>query len=184
VAELRFARGLEHYRNEQWTEAIAEFQQVTKLDTDLGLAFGLLGYSYANGPGDFEAAIAALETYLRLVPEADDLGQVEADIITMRSILATQKPLPDLQVPPGKALFVFVNYTVRDWNVDVGPYFMQVPARPGGEEYALESLALEPGTYTWQAHSPGGTFTITDSKGNRSFEISVVEGEIVTHEAR
>ena len=143
-----------------------------------------MGYSYANGPGDFEAAIAALETYLRLVPQADDRDQVEVDITTMRSILATQKPLPNLQVPPGKALFVFVNYTVRDWNVDVGPFFMQVPARPAGEEYALEVLALEPGTYTWQAHSPGGAYTITDSKGNRSFEISVVEGEIVTHEAR
>ena len=59
-----------------------------------------------------------------------------------------------------------------------------MPARPAGEEYAVEVLSLDPGSYTWQAHSPGGDYTITDSEGRRSFEISVVEGEIVTYEAR
>ena len=73
---------------------------------------------------------------------------------------------------------------MHDWNVDVGPHFMQVPARPAGEEYAIGILPLEPGSYAWQAHSPGGDFTITDSNGSRSFEISVVAGEIVTYEAR
>ena len=43
---------------------------------------------------------------------------------------------------------------------------------------ALKLLVIDPGTYTWQAHSPGGGYYMTDGSGNRSFEFTVAAGEI------
>jgi hypothetical protein len=82
-------------------------------------------------------------------------------------------------IPDGKALFVFYNYTNVDWNLDVGPHLLQVPANQAGQEYAMGTVALDPGTYTWQAHSPGGGYYITDADGNTSFEITVEAGQVV-----
>jgi hypothetical protein len=85
---------------------------------------------------------------------------------------------PELDVPPGKALFVFYNYTGTDWNIDIGPYFLQVPAKQPGQEYFLGTIAIDPGTYTWYAQSPGGQYFMTDDKGNKAFEFTIVAGEV------
>lgn len=83
-----------------------------------------------------------------------------------------------LEVPPGKALFVFYNYTNADWNIDIGPYFLQVPAKQPGDEYGFGTVAIDPGNYTWQAHSPGGSYYIEDGNGNRAFEFTVAVGDV------
>ena len=87
-------------------------------------------------------------------------------------------------VPAGKALFVFYNYTDVDWDIDVGPYFLQVPANKPGQEYAIGTLAIDPGKYTWQAHSPGGGWYITNAQGGKSFEFTVAAGEVRTEGVR
>lgn len=97
--------------------------------------------------------------------------------------IATTAPSQDttssgFEVPPGKALFVFYNFTGTDWNIDIGPYFLQVPAKPPSREYVFDTVAIDPGTYTWQAHSPGGGYYIVDSQGNRAFEFTVAAGDV------
>ncbi len=180
-AEAHLEQGIAYYDQEKWDEAIAEFQEAIRLDPEFGVAYGWLGYSYALGPGDLEKAIAALEKYLQLVPEAEDRAQVEADLQQMRQDLAQASPR--FEVPPGKALFVFTNYTDVDWSIDVGPYHLDVPAWKGGE-YPLSTVAIDPGTYTWQAHSPGGGYYITDDSGNTAFEFTVAAGEIYPVDVR
>jgi tetratricopeptide (TPR) repeat protein len=160
---------------EKWDEAIAQFQAAISLDPEFGQAYEGLGYSYAFADKGLDAAIKALEKYLELVPDASDRAQVEADIQTLKENLASN-PLPE--PPPGKALFYFANYSGEQWNVDIGPYFMEVPPNPPGQEYHLETIVIDPGTYTWQAHSANAGYYITDSSGNRAFEFTVAAGEV------
>jgi tetratricopeptide (TPR) repeat protein len=168
-------KGFEYYDNEQWDQAIAEFKKAIEVDPNSAFAYAGLGYSYAFGPKDYAAAIKALEKYLQLMPEAEDKAEVEADIQTLRELAA--QPALDFDIPPGKALFYFANYSGEQWNVDIGPYFLEVPANPPGQEYNLVTIVIEPGTYTWQAHSADAGYYITDSNGNKSFEFTVAAGE-------
>ena len=87
-------------------------------------------------------------------------------------------------VPAGKALFVFYNYTNVDWNVDIGPNLLKVPANQPGQEFAVGTMALEPGTYTWQANSPGGGWSIKDANGNVAFEFTVTAGDVYVQGVR
>ena len=157
------------FEQEQWDAAIAEFQEAIQLDPELGLAYGFLGYSYALGSGDLEKAIEALEEYLPMVPEANDRAQVASDIQQMREALG-QVP-SGFEIPPGKALCVFTNYTNRDWDIDVGPYHLDLPAWQAGQAYPVDTVVLDPGTYTWHAHSP-------DGGDNVAFAFTVAAGEI------
>ncbi len=91
---------------------------------------------------------------------------------------APAKSTSGFDVPPGKALFVFYNYTNVDWNIDVGPHLLKVPANQPGQEFALGTQVLDPGTYTWQALSPGGGYYIRDANGNKSFEFTVAAGDV------
>lgn len=87
---------------------------------------------------------------------------------------------PGLDVPPGKALFVFRNFTDKDWNVDIigsQSYFLAVPPNQPGQEFAEATIAIDPGTYIWKAGSPLG-FYIRDATGNTDFEFSVAAGDI------
>jgi tetratricopeptide (TPR) repeat protein len=177
AVEQHFDQGVTHYQAEQWDQAIAEFQAAIRLDPEFGPAYLGLGYSYAFGPNELAKAIEALETYLKLVPAAEDRAEVEQDIQLMRDNLAAQEETP-FEIPPGMALFVFKNYSGEAWDVDIGPYFMQVPPNPPDREFTYTTLAIEPGTYTWQAHSPGGGYYITDQNGNKAFEFTVAAGEI------
>jgi tetratricopeptide (TPR) repeat protein len=175
AAEEHLEQGLAYFEQEKWDEAITEFQQAIQLDPELGVAYGGLGYSYALGKQDFERAILALEKYLQLVPTATDRAEVEADIQKMRELAA--QPASDFDIPPGKALFYFANYSGEQWNVDIGSYFLEVPPNPPGQEYNLVTIIIEPGTYTWQAHSANAGYYITDSNGNKAFEFTVAAGE-------
>jgi tetratricopeptide (TPR) repeat protein len=175
AAEAHLEQGLAYFEQKKWDEAIAEFQQAIQLNPELGVAYGGLGYSYALGQKDFEKAIAALEKYLQLAPDATDRAEVEADIQKMRE-LATQ-PASDFDIPPGKALFYFANYSGEQWNVDVGSYFLEAPPNKPGQEYNLVTIVIDAGTYTWQAHSADAGYYITDSNGNRGFEFTVAAGE-------
>jgi len=170
-------RGAQFYKQKDYDKAIAEFQEVIRLDSEFGVAYAYLGYSYAFGPKDYGSAIEALQTYLNLEPNAEDKAQVEQDIQTLQNLLASQGDT-QFDIPPGKALFVFRNYSGEDWDVDIGSYFLQVPANPPGQEYLHATIVIEPGTYTWQAHSPGGGYYITDSNNNTSFEFTVAAGEM------
>ena len=84
-------------------------------------------------------------------------------------------------VPPGKALFLFFNYTGIDWNIDIGPNFMQAPAKQPDQVFSVTAIVIDPGSYVWQGHSPGGQYSITGDNGKKVFEFSVREGEV--HEA-
>jgi hypothetical protein len=87
---------------------------------------------------------------------------------------------PGFEIPPGKALFVFANYTDLDWNVDIigsTSYFLAVPPNQPGQEYARETIAIDPGTYIWKAGSPLGYY-IRDGQGNTDFQFTVGAGEI------
>lgn len=175
-AEDAAEQGFAYMNQEQYDQAIEAFQTAIGLDPAYGLAYLGLGYSYVLGPGDLQQAIVALNKYLELVPDDPDRAQVEADIQQMQQILAEQKPSFD--VPAGKALFVFRNYSGEEWNVDIGPYFLQVPAKPQGQEFTLASIAIDPGKYTWQAHSVSAGYYITDQNGNKAFEFTVAAGEV------
>jgi len=87
-------------------------------------------------------------------------------------------------VPPGKALFVFYNYTHIDWNMDIGPYFLRVPANQPGQEYAVATTAIDPGTYTWQATSPGGEWFIKMGSGGAATEFTVAVGDVYVERVR
>jgi hypothetical protein len=94
---------------------------------------------------------------------------------------ATEAPAQSsggFDVPAGKALFVFYNYTNIDWNIDVGPFFLAVPANQSGQEFAVATVAIDPGTYTWQGKSPGGKYYIGGQNGNPAFTFSVAAGEV------
>lgn len=174
-AEAHFQQGSTYFDQEQWDLAIAEFRQVITLEPEFGLAYLALGYSYIYGDKDLEGAVKALEKYLELVPDATDRAEVEADIQKLREFMASQ-PFPT--PPPGKALFYFRNYTGEHWIVDVGPYSLEVPPNPPGQEYYLATMVIDPGTYTWQAHSVDGNYYISDETGsNRAFEFTIAAGE-------
>ena len=81
-------------------------------------------------------------------------------------------------VPAGKALFVFYNYTNIDWNIDIGPYFLAVPANQAGQEFAVATVAIDPGTYIWQGKAPGGKYYIGGQGGNPAFQFTVAAGEV------
>ncbi len=80
-------------------------------------------------------------------------------------------------VPAGKAMFVVYNYSSYDLNIDVGPNLLKVPANQPGQEYAVATLVLDPGAYTFQIGLPGGGW-LQDSKGNKAFDFTVVAGDV------
>lgn len=175
VAE-HFDQALAYYDQEQWSEAIAEFQAVIDLDPAYSPAYVGLGYSYAFNE-DFAPALEALQKYLELEPAAKDRAEVEGDIATLQKILA-ERGGQEFDIPPGKALFVFKNYSGEQWLVDIGTYFLEVPPNPSDREFTYTTLVIDPGTYTWQAHSADAGNYIVDSDGNRGFEFTVAEGEM------
>lgn len=181
-AEAAAQEGFNYLDQEKYDEAIAAFQQAIGLDAAYGPAYLGLGYAYAFGPGNFQQAIQALETYLKLIPDASDRASVEEDIAYLKGLLAQQKPAYD--IPAGKALFVFRNYCGVDWNIDVGPYFVQVPAKPADKEYAEGTVVIDPGKYTWKGHSPGGGYYLGGEGGNQACEFTVAAGEVHTEGCR
>jgi hypothetical protein len=93
---------------------------------------------------------------------------------------------PGFDIPPGKALFVFINYTDKDWNVDIigaQSYFLAVPPNQPGQEYAMETIAIDPGDYIWKAGSPLG-FYIRGADGNTDFAFTIAVGEIYPAKVR
>lgn len=173
----RFEQGQSYFDQEQWEQAITAFQETIQLDSSFAPAYAWLGYSYAFGTQEFEKAIEALETYLRLAPDSQDRAQIETDLQQLREMVGAQPPVPDVQIPPGKSLFVFINYTDVDWSVDVGPYHLDIAAWRGQADYPVATVIIEPGTYVWKAHSPGGGFYVTDANGNQAFEFTVEAGK-------
>jgi len=93
---------------------------------------------------EFEKAIAALEKYLQLVPNASDRAEVEADIQHMRDILAKGPCCEPLQ--PGKGAIWFENWIGEIVLVDVGSNYYQVPPKQGDVPGCL-CPQLDPGLY-------------------------------------
>jgi len=48
----------------------------------------------------------------------------------------------------------------------------------------MATLVIDPGKYTWQAHSPGGGWYIRNAQGGTSFEFTVAAGEVYTTDVR
>jgi tetratricopeptide (TPR) repeat protein len=146
-AEEHFEKGFDYFQQEKWDEAIAEFQEATRLDAAFSAAYLGLGYSHVR-KGEFEQAIAALEKYLQLEPGADNRAQVESDIQQMRAILA-QPPSTGPCCQPlqaGKGQIWFENHIGETVQVDVGPNFYEVPPKVGDTPGCL-CPQLDPGRY-------------------------------------
>ncbi len=167
-AQSFYQQGSAFFEQQEWDQAIAQFQKALEADPAFVLAYMGLGYSYA-GKAEYGPAIQNLEKYLELAPEAGNRAQVEAFLNQLQS--------PGFDVPPGKALFVFYNYSDSVWNIDIGPHFLQVPAREPGQEYRVGTIAIDPGTYTWQGHTPDGDYYITGPDRNKAFEFTVEAGD-------
>jgi formylglycine-generating enzyme required for sulfatase activity len=85
---------------------------------------------------------------------------------------------PAFDVPPGQALFVAYNYTALPWDINFANYLLVVPPRADNEEFAVATLAVAPGQYSWQANSPGGP-RFKDPLTNASeFAFSVNAGDV------
>lgn len=113
-----------------------------------------------------------------VTPEASEPAEIP-ELPTPTEILdITVDSTPEFVAPPGKALFVFYNYTGEDWNIDVGPYLLQVPATRPGEPYAVVTLELEPGTYTLMGNSPATGRQIHTMDGGLYIEFTVQAGDV------
>jgi tetratricopeptide (TPR) repeat protein len=164
--------GIAYLEQEQWDQAIAAFNEAAQLDPNFPLTYAGLGYGYLN-KGELESALQNFQTYLQLAPPgAADRADVEDIVQKINEVLAGQAAPGGYDVPEGKALFVFHNNSGEDFNVDVGPHLLEVPAGQTGQ------VVLDPGTYTWKGHSPGGGYYITDGSGNSAFEFSVAAGDV------
>lgn len=173
-AGVHIQQGSEYYDAGEYDQAIAEFQEAIQLDPEFAYAYLGLGYSYALGPRDWAKATEALETYLRLMPDAENRAQVEADIQEMHRL--ANDPIAGIQIPEGKALFYFRNYTGQVWQIDIGPYFLEVPPRQPDQEVNIGTIFVDPGNYTWSAHSLDNYYLV-DEHGNKAFEITLGPGD-------
>ncbi len=174
-AEQHVQQGLSYYKEKAWDKALAEFQEATRLDPKLGYAYLGLGYSYISGPKDYVKALEALETYLNLVPDAENKAQVQADIEALRQAIASN-PLAGIQIPEGKAVFYFQNYTGELWQIDFGPHFLEVPPKPADKDYSLGYVFVDPGKYTFSAHSLSKFYWV-DEHGNKAIDVTLNAGE-------
>ncbi|MFN8454755.1 MAG: tetratricopeptide repeat protein [Anaerolineae bacterium] len=154
-------------------DALVEIQAALQLQPDLAEAYKLLGLIYKQ-QGDLERGIKALAYYLTLLPTAGDQAEIQAEIKQMQNQLASKQYG---EIPAGKALFVFINYTGDQWNVDVGPYFIEVPPKPVDQDIFFIAKVIDPGSYTWTAIAPGGGKRAEDASGHRAFDFTVAAGE-------
>jgi len=169
-------QGFDYLDQEQWNEAIDQFEEAIRLDPRFGYAYLGLGYAQAFGPGDLAKAIDNLETFLQLVPDAENRAEVEADIQLMKEMMAQQPPLgpccPAAQ--PGKGLLWVENFVGEPLQTDIGTNmgttFYEIPAKQGDVSGCL-CLEMDPGHYVLIVK----TFT---HAGN--FEFDIAEGQI-TH---
>ena len=111
-------------------------------------------------------------------PEPSEPAQMPEPAPPTEVPTAAAEPTPEFVAPPGKALFVFYNYTGEDWNIDVGPHLLQVPATKPGEPYAVVTLELEPGTYTLMGSSPATGRQIHTMDGGLYIEFTVQAGDV------
>ena len=111
-------------------------------------------------------------------PEPSEPAEIPELPVATEMSDAAAEPTSEFVAPPGKALFVFYNYTGEDWNIDVGPHLLQVPATKLGEPYAVVSLELEPGTYTLMGSSPATGRQIHTMDGGLYIEFTVQAGDV------
>jgi hypothetical protein len=133
-----FEKGLEYLNQGRWDEAIAEFQEASRLAPEVSIAYAGLGYSYFY-KGEYEQAIVALEKYLQLEPGASDRVEVETLINRMRC--CRQPP------EPGRGQIWFENHIGEILQVDISPYYFEVPPKQGDVAGCL-CPQLDPGHYT------------------------------------
>jgi tetratricopeptide (TPR) repeat protein len=165
-----FDKGFDYFQQEKWDEAIAEFQEAIRLDSQFSAAYLGLGYSHVR-KGEFEQAIEALEEYLQLEPDADNRAQVESDIQQMQAILAQPPSGGPCCEPlqPGKGAIWFENHIGETVFADVGPNYYEIPGKQGDVAGCL-CPQLDPGHYTLILHTGWGDF---------HGEIGVVAGQTV-----
>jgi tetratricopeptide (TPR) repeat protein len=173
-AEPYVMQGFDYLQKEQWDEAISEFNEAIRLDPQFGYAYMGLGYAHAFGSGDFPTAIENLETYLQLVPDADNRAQVEADIQQMRELMASP-PQPSISIPPGQGALVMYNCRGGDTvTVDVIPVgILQELGPMVGDNCTVGGpIFLNPGEYILKAAIAG-----VPSQGEST--INITAGEVL-----
>jgi hypothetical protein len=175
AAEEHFDKGFDYFQQEKWDEAIAEFQEAIRLDSQFSAAYLGLGYSHVR-KGEFEQAIEALEKYLQLEPGADNRAQVESDIQQMRAILAQPPSGGPCCEPlqPGKGAIWFVNYIAETVRADIGPNFYEIPPKQGDVDGCL-CPQLDPGHYM---------AIVQTDRGELRVEIDIVAGQTLSFPLR
>jgi tetratricopeptide (TPR) repeat protein len=170
-----FDQGFEYFQQEKWDEAIAEFQEAIRLDSQFSAAYLGLGYTHVR-KGEFEQAIEALEKYLQLEPGADNRAQVESDIQQMRAILAQPPSTGPCCEPlqPGKGAIWFVNYIAETVRADIGPNFYEIPPKQGDVDGCL-CPQLDPGHYM---------AIVQTDRGELRVEIDIVAGQTLSFPLR
>jgi tetratricopeptide (TPR) repeat protein len=163
-------QGFDYLDQEQWDAAIEQFEEAVRLDPQFGYAYLGLGYAQAFGPGDLAKAIDNLETFLQLVPNAENRAQVEGDIQQMRDMMASQ---PSISLPPGKGALLMYNCRGVDTiTVDVIPsgILQELAPKTGPDCQAGEPIFLDPGEYILKAAIAGvpsfGESTINITAGD------------------
>ncbi len=173
-AEPYVIQGFDYLDQENWDAAIAELQEAIRLDPEFGYAYMGLGYAYAFGPGDLAKAIENLETYLRLVPDAENRAEVEADIQQIREFMADSQP--SVSIPSGQGALIMYNCRGggETITVDVIPagILQELPPKTGEECTAGEPIFLNPGEYILKAAIAG-----VPSQGESA--INVVAGDVL-----
>ena len=89
-------------------------------------------------------------------------------------------------MPQSKALDALHCAPLRNYDVDIigtQSYFLAVPPNQPGQEYAMETIAIDPGDYIWKAGSPLG-FYIRGADGNTDFAFTIAAGEIYPAKVR
>lgn len=171
-----FAQATANFQEDNWEATILELQSALTLQPDLGPAYKLLGLSHIN-QGELGVGLEALGVYLHLMPEAEDRAEIEARIEQLKDDVVAQQY--GIEIPPGKAVFIMLNYTGNQWNVDIGSYYLEVaPKRFEQDEAVVASLSIDPGSYSWTAFSPTDGSIAADSGANRSFDFTVGAGEL------
>ncbi len=171
-----FEQATTYFEASNWEAAITELQAALTLQPDLGPAYKLLGLSYIN-QGDFGIGLEALGAYLQFVPEAADRAEIETQMEGLKGKVLAEEY--GIEIPAGQAVFVFLNYTGNQWNVDFGPYFLEVPPKAHEEDGAIvASLPIDPGSYSWMAKSPTDGSIAAKDNGDKLFDFTVGIGKI------
>jgi tetratricopeptide (TPR) repeat protein len=85
-AEATYNQGVIMFNSQKFPEARAQFEAAVKADPTMGMAHYQLGMTALN-LGDFAAAVAALEEYLKVEPDGARAAEVKAQLPALKGLV-------------------------------------------------------------------------------------------------